>query len=182
MVVRHLVTVQAERSATTYVRVIANSTLRDSLQSSDFEHPVTASRRAALDKIFRARVLDQGVLLAELYDKSGRVTYSTDHRRVGRNSTAETGHLSEALNGTVRGDATKLSNAGAQSRKALRTYAPVAMTGRCWSRRPVRAEEAEDLAFLDVEADPAQSLGGPVGLPQVADGDRTHSAGSVRSA
>ncbi|MDQ2967684.1 MAG: hypothetical protein M3R37_05115, partial [Actinomycetota bacterium] len=35
MVVRHLVTVQAERSATTYVRVIANSTLRDSLVASD---------------------------------------------------------------------------------------------------------------------------------------------------
>ena len=129
MVVRHLVTVQAERSATTYVRVIANSTLRDSLQSADFEHPVTASRQSALDKIFQTRVLDEGVLLAELYDKSGRVTYSTDHRRVGRNSTAEIGHVNEALNGIVRGDATRLSNAGAQSRKALRTYAPVAVTG-----------------------------------------------------
>jgi diguanylate cyclase (GGDEF)-like protein len=129
MVVRHLVTVQAERSATTYVRVIANSTLRDSLQSSDFEHPVTASREATLDKIFQARVLDEGVLLAELYDKSGRVTYSTDHRRVGRYSSAETAHVSEALHGTVRGDATNLPNAGAQSRKALRTYAPVAVTG-----------------------------------------------------
>jgi diguanylate cyclase (GGDEF)-like protein len=129
MVVRHLVTAQAERSATTYVRVIANSTLRDSLQSSDFEGPVRASRQAALDKIFQARVLDEGVLLAELYDKSGRVTYSTDHRRDGRRSTAEIGHLGEALHGTVRGDATRLSNPGAQSRKALRTYAPVAVTG-----------------------------------------------------
>jgi hypothetical protein len=124
MVVRHLVTAQAERSAT-----IANSTLRDSLQATDFEHPVTASRQAALDKIFQARVLDEGVLLAELYDKSGRVTYSTDHRRDGRGSTAEIGHLDEALNGTVRGDATRLSNPGGQSRKALRTYAPVAVTG-----------------------------------------------------
>jgi diguanylate cyclase (GGDEF)-like protein len=129
MVVRHLVTVQAERSATTYVRVIANSTLRDSLLSSDFEHPATASRQAALDKIFQTRVLDEGVLLAELYDKSGRVTYSTDHRRVGRASSAETGHINEALNGIVRGDATKLSKLGARSRKALRTYAPVAVTG-----------------------------------------------------
>ena len=129
MVVRHLVTVQAERSATTYVRVIANSTLRDSLLSSDFEHPATASRQAALDKIFQTRVFDEGVLLAELYDKSGRVTYSTDHRRVGRASSAETGHINEALNGIVRGDATKPSNLGARSRKALRTYAPVAVTG-----------------------------------------------------
>ena len=129
MVVRHLVTVQAERSATTHVRVIANSTLRDSLLPSDFKHPVTSSRRAVLDKIFQVRVLDEGVLLAELYDKSGRVTYSTDHRLVGRKSGAEIGHLTEALNGTVRGDATKLSDADARSRKVLRTYAPVAVTG-----------------------------------------------------
>jgi diguanylate cyclase (GGDEF)-like protein len=129
MVVRHLVTVQAERSATTYARVIANSALGESLRATDFEQPVTVSRQAALDKIFQARVLDEGVLLADIYDKSGRITYSTDHRRVRRNSSAESGHVNEALNGTVRGDATKLSNAGAQSRKALRTYAPVAVTG-----------------------------------------------------
>jgi diguanylate cyclase (GGDEF)-like protein len=129
MVVRHLVTVQAERSATTYARVIANSTLRDSLLATDFEHPATPARQATLDKLFQARVLDEGVLLAELYDKSGRVTYSTDHRRVGRDSSAQMGHITEALNGTVRGDATKLSTTGAGSRKALRTYAPVAVTG-----------------------------------------------------
>jgi diguanylate cyclase (GGDEF)-like protein len=129
MVVRHLVTVQAERSATTYARVIANSTLRDSLRASDFEHPPTPSRQAALDKIFQARVLDEGVLLAELYDKTGRATYSTDHRRVGRASSAEIGHIAEALSGTVRGDATRLSSTGRDSRKTLRTYAPVAVTG-----------------------------------------------------
>jgi hypothetical protein len=36
----------------------------------------------------------------------------------------------------------------------------------------VRAEQAEDLARIDLEADPAQSLVGPVGLPELADGDR----------
>jgi diguanylate cyclase (GGDEF)-like protein len=129
MVVRHLVTVQAERSATTHVRVIANSTLRDSLRSSDFVQAVTPARQAELDKIFQARVLDEGVLLAALYDKSGRVTYSTDHRLVGRSSRAQIGHITEALNGTVRGDATRLSGTGTHSRKALRTYAPVALQG-----------------------------------------------------
>jgi diguanylate cyclase (GGDEF)-like protein len=129
MVVRHLVTVQAERSATTHVRVIANSTLRDSLLPSDFEYPVESTRQAALDKIFQARVLDEGVLLAELYDRNGRVTYSTDHRLVGRDASAQIGHLAEARDGIVRGDATKLSDGGGQSRKALRTYAPVAVQG-----------------------------------------------------
>ena len=48
MVVRHLVTVQAERAATAQARVIANSTLRSSLLASDFEQPVdhrTLTRR-----------------------------------------------------------------------------------------------------------------------------------------
>jgi len=43
----------------------------------------------------------------------------------------------------------------------------------------VRAEQAEDLAFLDLEADPAKSLVGPVGLPEVTDGDRAHSASTL---
>jgi diguanylate cyclase (GGDEF)-like protein len=129
MVVRHLVTVQAERSATTHARVIANSTLRDSLLVSDFEHPVDATRRAALDRIFQARVLDEGVLVAELYDSRGRVTYSTDHRLIGSRPRGTARHITEALNGTIRGDATTLAPAGGESRKALRTYAPVGVAG-----------------------------------------------------
>src|SRR2546423_787845 len=40
--------------------------------------------------------------------------------------------------------------------------------------RAVRAEQAEDLAALDVEADPAHRLERAVRLAQVADGDRAH--------
>jgi diguanylate cyclase (GGDEF)-like protein len=127
MVVRHLVTVQAERAATAQARVIANSTLRGSLLASDFEQPVDPARRAALDKLFQTGVLDEGVLLAELYAKDGRVTYSTDHRLIGRSSGRQSEHVREALAETVRGDATKLP--GGSDRRALRTYAPVALAG-----------------------------------------------------
>ena len=126
MVVRHLVTVQAEHAATAQARVIASSTLRGRLASSDFAKPVSAQRRAQLDDLFRATVLDEGVLLAKLYAPDGTVTYSTDHRLIGRHSPAQLGHIREALAGTVRGDATTISNA---SRKSLRTYAPVAFSG-----------------------------------------------------
>ena len=126
MVVRHLVTVQAEHAATAQARVIASSTLRGRLASSDFAKPVTAQRRAQLDDLFRVTVLDEGVLLAELYAPDGTVTYSTDHRLIGRHSPAQLGHIREALAGTVRGDATTISN---PSRKSLRTYAPVAFSG-----------------------------------------------------
>jgi diguanylate cyclase (GGDEF)-like protein len=124
MVVRHLVTVQAERAATSQARVIASSALRGSLLPSDFARPVDGSRRAALDRLFQASVLDEGVLLVELYAKDGAVTYSTDHRLIGRSSSEELAHLEEARAGTVRGDATTLP-----SGKALRTYAPVAVNG-----------------------------------------------------
>jgi len=132
MVVRHLVTVQAERAATSQARVIANSALRGSLLPSDFEHPVDASRRATLDGLFQARVLDEGIMLAELYDRNGDVTYSTDHHLVGRNSTGQLGHVRETLAGTVRGDATTLPAAATGSdhpHRVLRTYAPVAVQG-----------------------------------------------------
>jgi diguanylate cyclase (GGDEF)-like protein len=132
MVVRHLVTVQAERAATSQARVIASSALRGSLLPSDFEHPVGPSRQAQLDRLFQASVLDEGVLLAELYAKNGAVTYSTDHRLVGRRSPGRLRHVSEALAGTVRGDATTLPAGvagGDQARRALRTYAPVALPG-----------------------------------------------------
>ena len=91
MVVRHLVTVQAEHAATAEARVIADSTLRGLLVASDFGGPVDASRRTQLDQLFRTRVLDDGVLLVELYARDGTVTYSTDHRLIGR---APSGHWS----------------------------------------------------------------------------------------
>jgi diguanylate cyclase (GGDEF)-like protein len=132
MVVRHLVTVQAERAATSQARVIAGSTLRGSLRPSDFEHPLSAARRAALDRLLQSSVLDEGVLLVELYARDGQVTYSTDHRLVGRDSGRDLAHVEEALGGTVRGDATTLPATTAgddRSRRALRTFAPVAVTG-----------------------------------------------------
>jgi diguanylate cyclase (GGDEF)-like protein len=124
MVVRHLVTVQAEQAATAQARVIASSTLRGALMPSDFARPVGEQRRSQLDALFRTSVLDEGVLLADLYAPDGTVTYSTDHRLIGERATAQLSHVREALAGTVRGDAT--SDAG---RKSLRTYAPVVFPG-----------------------------------------------------
>jgi diguanylate cyclase (GGDEF)-like protein len=123
MIVRHLVTVQAEHAATTQARVIAGSALRGQLGASDFEGPVTRGREAALDRFFQERVLDEGVVLGELYSRDGVVTYSTDHRRIGRHAGA-TAHIGESLAGTVRSDTT-----GTGGGKVLRTYAPVAVPG-----------------------------------------------------
>ena len=120
---------QAERAATAQARVIASSVLRGSLQASDFQRPVEGRRLTTLDRLFETHVLEEGVLLANLYASDGTVTYSTDHRLIGT-KTDDLEHLREARDGTIRGDvATAGTGASAEPRKALRVYAPVAVRG-----------------------------------------------------
>ena len=130
LVVRHYNTVQAERAATSEARVISSSVLRGSLLASDFARAVPERRRSTLDQLFEQHVLAEGVLLVNLYDQNGTVTYSTDHRLVGTR-VPSTGHIREALAGTIRGDVTSLRPGAADKprTKALRTYAPVAVPG-----------------------------------------------------
>src|SRR5205823_2700159 len=56
---------------------------------------------------------------------------------------------------------------------------PIALEDLDRRRLPgtVRAEQAEDLAFGDLEADPAKGVMAFVGLPELSDRDRTHIAG-----
>ena len=130
LVVRHYNTVQAERAATSEARVISSSVLRGSLLASDFARAAPERRRSTLDQLFEQHVLAEGVLLVNLYAKNGTVTYSTDHRLIGTR-VATTGHIREALAGTIRGDVTSLRPGAADKprTKALRTYAPVAVPG-----------------------------------------------------
>jgi diguanylate cyclase (GGDEF)-like protein len=130
LVVRHFNTVQAERAATAQARVLASAVLRGPLTESDFERPVGARRRAALDQLFESHILREGVLVAKLYATDGTVTYSTDHRLIGTR-TQDLANIDEARTGTVRGDVASVSTGerGAEPRKALRVYAPVAVPG-----------------------------------------------------
>jgi diguanylate cyclase (GGDEF)-like protein len=129
LVVRHYNTVQAERAATSEARVISSSVLRGSLLASDFARAVPERRRSTLDQLLEKHVLAEGVLLVNLYDKNGTVTYSTDHRIVGTRVASRV-HIRESLAGTIRGDVTSLRpGAGDERKKALRTYAPVAVPG-----------------------------------------------------
>jgi diguanylate cyclase len=123
LVVRHYNTVQAERGATLQARIIANTVLRGSLGKSDFDQRLADERRNDLDQLFERHVLGDGITLVNLYSPRGAVTYSTDHRLIGK-PLGDATHLREALGGTVRGDVTSL-----EGRKTLRTYAPVAIPG-----------------------------------------------------
>ena len=130
LVVRHFNTVQAERAATSQARVIASTVLRGELLQSDFERPVSGSRRSTLDDLFRTSVLREGIVLVKLYTRAGTVTYSNDHRLIGTRS-EQPEHLREALSGTIRGDVTTIpaTEPKAEEQKVLRTYAPVAVQG-----------------------------------------------------
>jgi diguanylate cyclase (GGDEF)-like protein len=123
LVVRHYNTVQAERGAASQARVIAATILRGELFASDFRSRVPKSRSSKLDRLFERRVFGEGVLLVTLYSDEGRATYSTDHRLVGVRI-EDHAHIRETLAGSVRSDVTT-----ALGRKALRTYAPVAVPG-----------------------------------------------------
>lgn len=126
LVVRHFDTVQAEQAATAQARVLASTVLRDRLQAGDFRTP-DAARRAELDELFAGRVLAEGVLRASLVAPDGTIAYSTDHRLIGTR-TESPEHVTEARRGIVRGDVASVE-AGGELRKALRTYAPVAVPG-----------------------------------------------------
>jgi diguanylate cyclase (GGDEF)-like protein len=123
LVVRHYNTVQAERGAAAQARVIAATILRGELFATDFHRRVPESRSSALDQLFERRVFGEGVLLVTLYSDEGNATYSTDHRLVGTRID-DLEHIRETLAGLVRSDVTTVLG-----RKALRTYAPVAVPG-----------------------------------------------------
>jgi diguanylate cyclase (GGDEF)-like protein len=126
LVVRYYNTVQAERAATSQARVLASAVLRGSLVPADFERSVSTARRAELDELFATRVLAEGFLLATIHKRDGSVTYSTDHRH--RATPDAAAHVREARSGVIRGDVTKVASEG-ESRRVLRTYAPVAVAG-----------------------------------------------------
>jgi diguanylate cyclase (GGDEF)-like protein len=75
---------QAEGSVKRHSRVIARATLAEELRPNDFARPVDATRRAQLDRIFRGRVLLDGVVEAVLVGRNGIVTYAADHKLIGR--------------------------------------------------------------------------------------------------
>ena len=125
MIVRHYDTVQAERAATTQVRVLTSTVLRDALARTDFEPSLTPQRRAELDRLFQTHVLDEGFVRASLLAPEGIVTYSTDHRFAGSRG-GSPAHVGEARGGTIRGDVTSIPTAG-ETLKVLRTFAPVAV-------------------------------------------------------
>jgi diguanylate cyclase (GGDEF)-like protein len=123
---RHLNTLQAERTAAKHAQFLGQEVLPYRLQSSDFARPVSASRRARLDRIFVKRVLLPGTLLVTLSRPDRVITYSTDHNLIGRRA-ASASRTQQALRGTVTSEVTSIPDAKGEGVKVLRSYVPLAV-------------------------------------------------------
>jgi diguanylate cyclase (GGDEF)-like protein len=126
---RHLNTFEAEKTAGKHAQFLADQVLSDQLHGSDFARPVTASRRAQLDRVFKRKVLRPGTVLVTLSRRDRVVTYSTDHTLIARR-TASAPRTAEALSGTVTSEVTSIPRAEDGRRlKVLRSYVPLTVGG-----------------------------------------------------
>ena len=128
---RHLNTLQAERTAAKHAQFVAEDVLSDRLRASDFERPVTASRRDQLDRLFRRKVLRPGTVLVTLSRPDRLVTYSTDHNLIGH-IVASAARTKDALDGTVTSEVTSISGTdpGGGRLKVFRSYVSVTVGKR----------------------------------------------------
>ena len=74
--VNHEVAARAQQTVETQARSFAEQNLRRQLLTSDFTKPVRGTRRAALDDLFRRRILIPGIVGTRLFNRSGTITYA----------------------------------------------------------------------------------------------------------
>jgi diguanylate cyclase (GGDEF)-like protein len=121
----------AENNAGAHTSFVARTIARQNLWLSDFQRPVTTSRRAALDRLFQHQVLIDGALRVKLYSPTGLVTYSNAHDLIGTRPSEPTVQNVFRTQQPAT-DVTHLDDEGGTgpNTKALETYAPMVMKGK----------------------------------------------------
>lgn len=110
---------RAEQGVWTSARFLADDLGRDDLARQALEAPATGDLRAQLDELFGRAAVGPDVVAVTLYDREGRVTFSTDHALIGRTG-LDGGKVQAALAGDgVRGTGVR------HGRKVLESYVPV---------------------------------------------------------
>jgi hypothetical protein len=122
-VVRQADTAEVERQAIGRARLATEAALNRELRAADLAAPVDSKRQHALDRLFRTRVLLEGIRSATLYGPGGHVTYATD--RTGAGVRVSDPHLRQALGGAVVANVAETT-----SGRVLRTYVPLSLGGR----------------------------------------------------
>jgi len=148
--VRHQGTAQAERSVAFHARFVSNSILREQLGASDFNGPVSISRRGQLDQLFRRHIQVGGTLRMSLYGLDGRVTYSSDHSLIG--SKPPEGAKAVKTNSSQLVKEASSTKIGGKSRKVLSAFVPVVLAD---GRRAGALELDQDYAPIAASAQKA---------------------------
>jgi diguanylate cyclase (GGDEF)-like protein len=146
LAVRHVDQRQAQEAAVERGRMLVEGVLRESLRAADLRAPVTGARRRALDRLV-ARTAPDRTIRVTLTGPTGRVTYSSDHRLIGRRS-PDAGWLGDVRRGAIVADVTDVAT-GRGEVKALVTRVPVVL-GR--GGRPGLASIAQDYAPIAASA------------------------------
>jgi PAS domain S-box-containing protein len=134
---------RAEQRAVAQTQQIAEATLRRHLRGADFASPVDAKRGHALDKVFDDIVVG-GFVRATLFNRSGRVTYST-HARGEREP-------ADAIEAVLAGQP-KRAEGHMDGNKVLITFVPVRLVS---GGRPIGALAlTQDYRAIDVQIDEA---------------------------
>jgi diguanylate cyclase (GGDEF)-like protein len=121
IVVRQADTAEVERQAIGRARLATEAALNRELRAADLAAPVDVKRRRTLDRLFRTRVLLEGIRSATLYGPDGSVAYTT---RPGGGVRTDEPALRRALAGTV---VANIAEGG--SGRVLRTYVPISIGG-----------------------------------------------------
>jgi PAS domain S-box-containing protein len=132
---------RAEQRAVAQTQQVAEATLRRHLQGADFARPVSPRRTRALDRVFQDIVVG-GFVRATLYNRTGKVTYSTDHALIG------TSGPPVAFEGVLGGRANRSEEYLGET-KVLRTLVPVRLVP---AGRPIGALAlTQDYGAIDVQ-------------------------------
>jgi PAS domain S-box-containing protein len=132
---------RAEQRAVAQTQQVAEATLRRHLRGSDFARPADLKRQRALDTVFGDIVVG-GFVRATLFDRGGRVTYSTDHSLIGAREA--TGSFQTVLAGRPERAEEHLGG-----NKVLRTFVPVRLVP---GGRPIGALGlTQDYRAIDVQ-------------------------------
>ena len=119
--IRHYERSRAEQTATLHASVAAQAVV-DRLRPSDLTGRITKARREELDRVFSARVLDDGTPASAIATADGRLVYATDETQKSA-SVLSRSLLGLALGGTVGSELVERDVKGV-STKVFRAYAP----------------------------------------------------------
>jgi signal transduction histidine kinase len=138
--VNHEVAARAQRTVETQARLFAEQNLRRQLLTSDFTKPVRGSRRAALDDLFRRRVLIPGIVGTRLFNSSGTITYAARHQLIGT-KVPYLADVGDVFAGVPKRRVTRtVSWRGKKNVKVLQSLIPVRQAG---SMKPIGALELD---------------------------------------